>query len=237
PSGIEPDWFRWRGRVITSEMIKQQNGRLAEIPLESDQGPAVLSVGYHHNARSPVGIASTTRFETPRFGSDVQIERTLWRTTLPESHHLYSMPDGYEAGFRWGLHHGLWSRQIDERFQRLGEWLGAEPAAIGPEFENGHQYAFTRTGAAQPLIVTSVSRSLVVLIGAGAAIVLGYAFASGLIPRRRRTLIAVGSILLVLWAIFPNQVHLFLQPALFGLALVGAATLAEWLLRKRLEQK
>ncbi len=88
-------------------------------------------------------------------------------------------------------------------------------------------------GRARPLEFASISRSLVVLIGAGTAILLGYAFANGLILHRRKALIAVASVFLLAWTVFPNQVQIFLPPAVFGLLLVAIAAVAEWLLQRR----
>lgn len=236
PAGLVPESFRWRGRVISPEMTRQASGVLAEVGLGAGSEPPVLTIAFQSSGEDPIGFVSGRRIDAPHFGDAASVKQTLWRITLPESQHLFSMPDSYEAGFRWGLHRGLWTRQTDESFQHIGDWFGSDLSPLGPEFETGHQYTFSRSGAAVPLEITSLSRSLVVLFGAGSAIVLGYCFASGLIPRRRPVLIALGSILLVLWAFFPSQMQIFLQPALFGLALVGAATFAEWALRKRQEQ-
>ncbi|MGC1272881.1 MAG: hypothetical protein WBC44_04180 [Planctomycetaceae bacterium] len=236
PAGLEPESFRWRGRTITPELVREPSGLMAEAELVPGSEPPVLTFAFRESGDAPIGGVAGRRIDVPRFDDSASVEQTLWRITLPESQHLFSMPDGYEAGFRWGLHRGLWTRQTDESFQHIGDWFGGDLSALGPEFETGHQYTFSRNGVATPLEITSLSRSLVVLFGAGAAIVLGYCFASGLIPRRRPALIALGSVLLIVWAFFPSQVQIFLQPALFGLALVGAATFAEWALRKRQEQ-
>ena len=81
-----------------------------------------------------------------------------------------------------------------------------------------------------------IARSLVVLIGAGTAIVIGYAFANGLLPYRGFAAAALAAILAALWFFFRDQVQIFLQPAAFGLLLVSVAAVGERFLRKRQER-
>lgn len=236
PKGVEPEWYRWRGRAIEPDLVADGDGRLAEFELTPGSGPPVLTVAFRTVGDSPLGFVAARRILTPRFGDDVAVGKTLWRVTLPDSHHLFSAPTRYVPRFSWGLRGGLWTRRTDEPFRDVGEWFGSEIAPFDAEFDTGHQYVFSRDGEAEPLAFTSLSRSLVVLLGAGAAIMIGYAFASGLLPWRRLALVAIGSVFLVLWAFFPNQIQVFFQPALFGVALVAVASFVERTLRKRQER-
>jgi hypothetical protein len=162
---------------------------------------------------------------------DAIVRETLWRLTLPESQHLFQEPDDYEPQNLWGIEGGLlWPRHSPAW---INEWFGADVPRISPEFDTGHVYDFVRAGGPLPLAFSSISRSLVVLIGAGTSILLGYAFASGFVRHRRNTLIGLLLALLLLWTFFPYQVQIFLQPAAFGLLLVAIAAVAEWLLQRR----
>jgi hypothetical protein len=236
PPGLSPEQIQWRGRDVEAEIEADGDGRLAEIPLlRSGNAPPVLTI-VCRGTEDGIGMAGTARLEAPSFGDGVVIGQTLWRIALPQSQHLFTGPSGYVPQFRWGLHRGIWTRQTDESVLALADWFGTEVVPLGPEFDSGHRYTFLRSGPPATLSFSAIARSLVVLIGAGTAILIGYAVVNGLVPRRKAALIALVTLFVLLWAFFPNQVQLFLQPALFGLALVAAAALAEWALRKRQER-
>lgn len=235
PPGVDPEGFRWRGRTIVPEIIREPEGLIAELELDRGERTPVLSIAFRDAGAGAIGLAASRQIRMPQFGQGIGVEHTVWRITLPESQHLFALPDGYEAGFAWGAR-GFWSSHTSEPFHQIGTWFGDDVTTLGPEFNSGHQYTFSRHGEPITLEWNSLSRSLAVLLGAGSAIILGYLFASGLLPRRRSVLIGLGTFLLLLWAFFPNQMQIFLQPALFGLTLVGMAMGAEWLLKKRQEQ-
>src|SRR5690606_2458062 len=91
----------------------------------------------------------------------------------------------------------------------------------------------SRKGSLGPLRFSLIAKSLVVLIGAGMAILLGFTFANGLISHPRYVLPGLVVVALLLWAFFPKQIQIFIQPAILGLVLVGIALLAERVLQQR----
>ena len=236
PQALTPESFKWRGQSVEVDVISEEEGQLVEIPLDAGNGPPVLSVSFRTDAAESFGLVERRTLEAFEFGEDVAVEQTLWQLTLPESHHLFSGPSRYVSRFRWGLDGGFWTRRADGEFRESADWFGEGATPLGADFEAGHQYAFSRLGQAVPLSFSAISRSLVVLIGAGAAILIGYVFANGLVPNRRVALASLAAVLLLLWACFPNQLQIFVQPALFGLALVAAAAMAEWVLQRRQER-
>jgi hypothetical protein len=213
------------------------DGRTFRLDLGSDRSAGVLHFDTRAETADLSGLSggvSLSAVELIGAGA-VEIRETLWGVSLPETQHLFTSPAGYQSQSRWSFAGGLWSRQTDATF---GEEAWSE-AEVGPPprgFEGGNRYAFTRLKSPAPLAFTTISRSLVVLMGAGVAIVIGYAFAHGFVPRPRAVLAGLAAALLLLWAFFPNQVKIFLQPAAFGLLLVALAAFAERLLRGRQEQ-
>jgi hypothetical protein len=196
PKGVKVESFWWRGQSVTASLYADDAGSLAEIALDPGRAAPILTVAYRQSGEA-TGLADGRSLQTINL-DDGAVRETLWQLTLPESQHLFGEPDDYEARFDWGLGGNfLWSRRPAER---IDEWFGAEVPKVSPEFGIGHVYDFVRAGGPKPFVFTSISRSLVVLIGAGAAILLGYAFANGLIVQRRRALIAVVIALMLAWA-------------------------------------
>jgi len=229
PRELKPDSFAWRGTPVTPVFYSDGKDSVSDLLLDDGSGPPILSIA-SKQAGDGVGLASR-RTLIPVEIEDAVVRESLWQLTLPGSQHLFREPADYEPQNSWSIDGSLvWGRHSAEW---VDEWFGATVSRISPEFEAGHVYDFVRAGAPRPLEFASISRSLVVLIGAGTAILLGYAFANGLILHRRKALIAVTSILLLAWTIFPNQVQIFLPPAVFGLLLVAIAAVAEWLLQRR----
>ena len=229
PEELKPESFAWRGAPVAPAFYSDGNDSIAEIPLAETSGPAVLAIAFKQSGDG-LGLASRRTLATLGI-DDAAVRETLWQLTLPESQHLFREPAAYEPQNFWSLDGGLiWARHSAKW---MDEWFGAKVPRISPEFDAGHVYDFVRAGGPKPLEFSSISRSLVVLIGAGTAILLGYAFANGLILHRRQALIAVVALLLLAWTFFPNQVQIFLLPAIFGLLLVAIAAVAEWLLQRR----
>lgn len=229
PEDLRPDSFSWRGTPVSPVVYADGSDSVAEVLLGEGSGPPILAIA-SKQVGNGVGLASRRTLQ-PVVIEHAVVRETLWQLTLPESQHLFGDPDEYESQDFWSLDSSLvWGRHSA---QWIDDWFGAAVSRISPEFDAGHVYDFVRAGGPRPLEFASISRSLVVLIGAGTAILLGYAFASGLILHRRKGLIAVASMLLLAWTIFPNQVQIFLPPAMFGLLLVAIAAVAEWLLQRR----
>lgn len=234
PPNAIPEGFRWRGRDVSANLIAEDDeGVVLEIPLPAGNAEPILAFAFTFEADDALGFFE--RYEIPeiRFAEEVVVLETLWRLTLPESQHLFNATGRYFPQFRWSFRGGMWVRASDEAYGNAAAWLGAKPSPLGTEFDRGHSYVFSRPGAPRTLKFTAIARSLVVLIGAGMAIMFGYAFANGLVPQPRVAVMALAGVVLLSWAFFADQVQLFLQPALFGLVLVAGAVLAERLLQKR----
>lgn len=236
--GVVPDSYAWQEQPLRGLSLQQhgQQGVAVELDLGADPTPGVLRFTFRSKAADAPGLAEMIAVPSFRFGPGITTERTLWQVTLPDSQHLFTSPRGYIPRFHWTFKHGLWTRQPTPPFDNPSAWFNGESNEAKQLNAAGRRYVFSHDGPPQLLSFTVISRSLVVLIGAGAAIVLGYVFVNGLVPYRRVATIALAVALVLLWGFFPDQVQIFLQPAAFGLLLVFVAAVAERLLRKRQEQ-
>ena len=89
----------------------------------------------------------------------------------------------------------------------------------------GHRYQFTTKGPLPTLTVSSMSRSLLVLMGAGAALILGFVLVQVRFTRSVFTFLLMASVLAALGLWYPEPVAVLLQPAILG---VGLALVAAW---------
>lgn len=235
PKGVVPRAFRWQGRNISATVVSQDEDEFViEVFLRAaGRGEPILSFETAAEGRVALDFLEKYELADIGFAEEVQVQQTLWRLTLPESQHLFRGPGNYTPGFKWEFHSGLWARSAEKPFSDVGLWLGADATFSDIDSTRGHSYVFIRPDRPRPLKFTAISRSLVVLLGAGLSIVLGYTFANGLIPRPRVATMVLAVLLLLCWAFFANQVLIFLQPALFGLVLVAGAVFAERMLQQR----
>lgn len=233
PSNAELGGFHWRQRQINPEITESAGGKRIALALDEGAGDPVLSFSYHLSGSGELGFFDAVRIPQVNFGDDIAIGEVVWRVSLHDSAHLFGYPNAYRPRFSWRLNAGLWSRQPVPSLAEVETWFSAELADTGPQFQQGNEYVFSRQGSVEPLMFTVIAKSLVVLIGAGLAILLGYTFANGLIAYPRYVLLGLVIVVLLIWAFFPNQVKIFMQPAILGLCLVALALLAERLLQRR----
>jgi hypothetical protein len=163
------------------------------------------------------------------------VEQVLWEERLPYGQHVFLPPRGYAADFRWRRSGIVWIRAPLRNDPQLAEWFagdGGLPQVNGGAAD-GNVYQFSRFGPAAALEFRTMSRSIVVLIGAGLALAAGFALMR--IPAARTTLaglvLAFALATCGLWFAAPMQ--LLLQPALLGLGLAVLAAVIDGTMRRR----
>lgn len=173
-------------------------------------------------ARRP-GLVSTYAVEFPRFGDEVQVERTYWEVVLPPGEQLYSPPVGFVPQYTWERETLLWARQPTAEYREVRSRLGAKDAdaAGGPSRSN--VYAYSALSAVPGGEFGAMAQELIVLIGAGLSLLLGFMFRRLPATRNLLSVLVLGFLLAVaaLWQL--ELIQLLLQPALLGLMLAAIA--------------
>lgn len=237
PPRLAADRFWWDRTELRGDHIERIDRTPLQyrltLPDDARDGEHLLTVDYHTETASEYGWSRRHEFLAPRFPEDVWVEQTVWQLRLPADQHLFTDPDGFTRQFHWERETVLWTRRPDPEYRDLAGWIAAEQGPPEPAgFSQGTAYPFSRFGPAESISYRSMSRSLVVLIGAGLALTLGFLFLQIRATRNVLTLfmLAFGLALAGLWYTGPVQV--LLQPALLGLLLALAATMVDGFLRR-----
>jgi hypothetical protein len=110
----------------------------------------------------------------------------------------------------------------------LSRWISAGDGPERPEIETvGNSYRFTGFGLAHKLEFRTMSRHIIVLIGAGLALLVGFMLMNIPATRHVLTILLLGFATTVLALWFPEPVLVLLQPAGLGLLLAIVAALIQ----------
>ena len=212
--------------------VRSERGHEVSLDLPEGNRPTVLSVQFRNRTDGQFRLTQSLDLSFPQFSKSVWINETIWEIRLPASQHLFTYPT-LEPQFSWKRDVLFWRRQLtdpylQERAARQVEWT---PASF--QFQAGMFYAFRGFGPLEQVSFRSMDRSLILLIGAGVTLVLGFMFWR--IPHTRNVfslvvlcfLFAVGSLY------FPAPMLLLLQPAALGAMLALTATMVNSATQRR----
>lgn len=181
----------------------------------------------HYRSTQPTAFAhrDLRTVHLPKLSSDVSVVRSLWELELPPGRHLFVSPGNVMAEYDWRRQGLYWSRGPSEAYLAERRELTQEMEQLGVTRRNGAIYEFSNIGPIEEIRFQTMTRSLIVLLGAGMSLALGFLFWS--VPASRSMLallvLAFTFSLLSLWFLEPIQ--LFLQPALLGAVLSMLATM------------
>ena len=200
-----------KGRRLTIELSRER--------LEETASPATFRLSYSHDS-FPLRVVGQCRLQFPRFPQQVSVLKTMWELELPSRQHLFTLPAELTPGFAWQRLGMFWSRLPTEEFRQLRAQMRTD--GIGSDAS----YPFTTSSAITEVSFCWMSGSLIVLLGTGLTLMIGYAIWR--FPRCRNIQsLTIGMVLVSIagvWAL--DEIELLLQPALLGLAL---ALLATWI--------
>tara|TARA_R110002111_G_scaffold168038_1_gene233886 strand:- start:188749 stop:192159 length:3411 start_codon:yes stop_codon:yes gene_type:complete len=195
----------------------------------------VLTIDYGSTKHQRDSLFSPLTVVAAEFSDNLWVEKTMWKISLPNHEHLFTIPRGYTPQFRWENQGVFWSRQFSGQ-EEIPVTLKNTPLKQD-DFMGVNDYQFYRLGPATSLEFRALSRSMIVFIGAGTSLLLGFILMS--ISPLRSALVLLTMMTAVsavaLWYAAPVEV--LLQPAVFGLLLAIVAALINGSSRKRRETK
>jgi hypothetical protein len=187
-----------------------------------------LAVTYQQQLSSSLPLLTRTNIEYPQFDDAATVTESLCEIVLPPGQQLYDPPRGLMPQYEWRRQAALWMRTSTAEYRSRRERLG-----IAPITERGNVYAFSAFGNVNRAEFGSMAQSLIVLMGAGLMLLLGFLF--GRIPATRNVLsvLALAFVFVLLSVWYLELMQLLLQPALLGMLLASAAALFDGMTRRR----
>ena len=145
-------------------------------PAELSSKSVLLEVQYEQSNK---GIAST--WQAPRLLDGGVVLQTFWELRLPSSLAVLGVPRGWSDENQWTWSGISWKRLPSQNMSSVNEWIGGVTATSRKvdEFdvanpEDRDRYLFSRCGPPAALGVYIVSRSWLVAIFSGAALLIGF---------------------------------------------------------------
>ena len=240
PAEIEPTEFFSGPRKLVQTPFAGVSGETRryrlEFPGEPDGAERLLTIEFHSKVATRFVWSESHRLSGPRFPSNVWVGETRWEVRLPFNQNLFTNPIGYSPLFRWHRDGVFWHRHVLPQYEGLTTWIadGNDSPAEGDGFDDGNVYQFSRFGPTDSLSFYSMSRSLVLLFGAGLALLMGFLLLKIPATRNVLTILIIVFVLAVVGLWHSHSVQLLLQPAIFGLLLaIAAAAIDGYVKRKR----
>ncbi len=233
---IVPDAFYWNGAELAEGQAAketQPGSGTYRLAFPATLKGAVLSVAYHHVGSTKLNWSERLELSAPTFPGEVWIEKTFWEIALPVDQHLFTLPKGFTPEFSWTRQGLFWSRTENQSSKTLSTWMPFShvgEAGIFPA--EGNTYCFSYYGPCDSLRFSAMNRSIIVLFGAGLALLMGFFLLK--IPFTRNVL----TVLMVVFAFaacgvwFMAPMQVLLQPAGLGLLLAIVAVLMDGSLKK-----
>lgn len=215
------------------------NGAVAEVRAGVDAGPGErvialpvgeqetidgrLSVRYRLRRPDRSTLVSTCAVEFPRFGDKVEVDTTYWEVVLPPGEHLSTPPAGFVPQYTWERESLLWARRPTAEYRAVRERVAVHEREVAGAAPRGNVYAYSAVGAVPRGACRAMALSLIVLIGAGVSLLLGFVFRRVPATRNLLSILVLGfaCALGALWQL--ELIQLLLQPALLGLSLAAIA--------------
>ncbi|MFK7777438.1 MAG: hypothetical protein QM501_04875 [Gimesia sp.] len=237
-AGIKIEKIWWDDQQTTISLVQgSSNEYKLNLPVlkGNENSSHVLTIDYGSTKHQRDSLFSPLTVAAIEFSDNLWVEQTVWKISLPNTEHLFTIPSGYTPEYHWVNQGVFWSRQFAGQNEIPVSLKNVPP--MKNDFIGTNDYQFYRLGPVATLEFRALSRSMIVFIGAGTSLLLGFILMS-ISPLRSVLVIlimmtAVSAV--ALWYAAPVEV--LLQPAVFGLLLAIVAAFINGSSRKRRESK
>ncbi len=215
------------GESIAEDAIIRAEDGSGQVILNLPDGISdrrIIEFQYLTESHSPFSFSEQQTFEFPQFAKSVWINETVWEVQLPFGFHLFEYP-GLKPLFNWKRHGLVWEREPNAQYQKERHSKITDlPESF--RFEQNF-YAFRGFSPVSAVRFRSMNRSLILLIGAGFALLLGFVFYRFPVTRNVFSLVVLAFIFAVVSVWYLEPLLLLLQPAIIGVILALTATLID----------
>jgi len=239
---VSPEWLEASlpEGALLEEAVVFVNGRQVaprrmsadrfSIPLPSrteTQPPTLLELRYHF--REYPSAEGRLRLAFPRFNPKLWLRQAYWQLVLPADVHLLTAPAGWNGEYAWHWSGVGWRRSPLWEQATLETWLSA---AHEPPISDANYYLFSSFGELGSVRFRTISRSRLVLMASGVALLIGLVLIH--FPRVRCWAApTIGGAVAIAAVIAPDLTLLLLQAAMIGLALAVSTGVVEGVLARR----
>ncbi len=244
-----PPGSRWaRARVGGADLAPGDVDLVAadryrlRFPASTAPGPLLVGVDYVVPAASAAAAAAATSggWRPPELRDGV-VQQTLWEVRLVGPRAGIGVPSGWADENEWFWDGLIWRRRPSRGPVELSLWATgggtryrlADPLEATGQAAGRHGYLFSRPGPPSPLRFPIYSRSLLLLLCSGPALIAGLL----VLARRPPPRLVGASLLPVAFALGawlePNATIQILQSSILGVALLIAAMAMHWALDRR----
>jgi len=179
----------------------------------------VVDILYSFTNRGPENPDGPGRLllVAPQLPGDVPVEQTYWQVVVPDNEHLVYPPEELASEHSWSWQWLWWTRRPALKQDDLEELTGAQHLEPLPQRVN--QYVFSGGSEVHAVSLQTASRSMLVLLGSGLALVAGLLVLHVRAVRRPTAFVLAAVVLLAgtLWA--PALALLAMQAAVLGVTL------------------
>ncbi|SFH67511.1 hypothetical protein [Planctomicrobium piriforme] len=231
--------FLLDGKPLPRSAISQRSGAFNEItltlPPKSSPHPRI-AVRYRTPLEDPFGLTNRVSLPLPQFPRSVWVDETVWEMQLPEGQHLFTYPELLPQ-IQWVRHFLFWYREPTRSYLERRDTVDAQDVPAEFRFPDHHFYAFRGFGPVQQIEFQVMNRSLILLLGAGFTLLLGFVFWRVPATRNVFSLIVICFLFAAasLWYVEP--ILLLLQPAILGVVLALTATMIDSTTRPRVDDQ
>lgn len=167
--------------------------------------------------------------EVARLGRDSWTRRLYWQLLLPANEHVLHAPQGFTDESSWQWQGYYWGRRPTLDTAALEQWMGVEASDVpaASDLMGANEYLFSAMGRVERATLRTASRSWIVLVASGGALVAGLLLVYVSFFRRPAVLLTIGILVLSAGFLYPEPALLAAQAASIGLALALVAGLLE----------
>lgn len=222
------------GQGVPPESIRQQEVSLA-LP-GAARREHLLELRYHFAGRPAKGDLSLA---PPTIKSAAWAQQAFWQLIAPATEHMLWGPQHFTPEYFWQWTGFYWNRQAVWDQRDLENWIGVSPAgdSLALNEESAQQYAarqqrishatnqylFSTVGAVEPLELTTVSRTRLVVWASLPLLAFGLLLIYAPAARHPAVLFVVVVLLMAAMLIDPEAALLMAQAASLGVVLCAAA--------------
>lgn len=233
--GMTLSEMTWDGQRLSPgqwQEVAGQSGLLEiTLPPATSDSEHLLTVVYLAALQKPLALSAQREWPVPHLLAEEGLTQSLWLLHLPATHHLWTPPATLAAEYNWQWGSWHWRRFPRHSLQDLQQWLGTEDDTLREAVSwQGHLYEFSSYEPRWSVRFTTLSRELIILLGAGLALAGGFVLVNFPATRHVLTFLSLGFLgtLTAIW--YEEPVLVLLQPAVLGVSLsvMAAVWQAYW---------